>query len=185
MSTNTHANRLVIVSGPPGAGKSTLARRLAELAPPPGGVHVHGDDFLRYIRSGYVEPWRPEADVQNRTLSQALARAATAFSASGYFTVLDWIVGPWFLDIWKSVADDAKVALDYVVLRPSVDTARVRARARSDSPVDDYSPFEPLHAQFRELGALEHHALDTSAESLEETLLLVRAGLTTGRFRLT
>jgi predicted kinase len=184
MSANADANRLVIVSGPPGAGKSTLARRLVEHAPPPGGVHLHGDDFFRYIRSGYVEPWRPEADAQNRVLTQALARAATAFAAGRYFTVLDWIVGPWFLDAWKAVAQDAKVELAYVVLRPSVDAARSRARSRADAPVADYAPFEPLHAQFGELGALEHHALDTSAMSLEETLLVVREGLTTGRFRL-
>jgi broad-specificity NMP kinase len=41
----TPHGRVLIVTGRPGGGKSTVARALAETAGEPGEVHVHGDDF--------------------------------------------------------------------------------------------------------------------------------------------
>src|SRR5262249_52515548 len=88
-----HQGRVVIVTGPPGPGKPPIARLLAEAAGDRGGVHLHGDDFLGYIRAGFVAPHLPASAHQNLTLSRALAAAAFTYADGGYLVVLDWVVG--------------------------------------------------------------------------------------------
>ena len=50
---------VVIVSGPPGAGKSTVVRLLADAVTP--SVHLHMDDFWAFIRRGGIAPYLAEA----------------------------------------------------------------------------------------------------------------------------
>jgi predicted kinase len=178
------SGRVVVVTGPPGAGKSTVARALAERAGEPGGVHLHGDDVMLSIRHGFIPPHLPASAHQNRTLSRALAAAACTFAQGGYLVALDWVVGPWFVDAYREAAVAADVPLDYVVLRPSEATVVARARDRAAMPVVDYGHLRPLYAQLSELGALEAHVLDTTTWSVAETVASVDAGLADGRFRL-
>ena len=46
---------------------------------------------------GAIPPWLPESQAQNEATTRASARAAAEFLASGYHTVFDGMVGPWFL----------------------------------------------------------------------------------------
>ena len=92
--------RIVILSGPPGAGKSTAARALAERSDLARAVHFHTDDFYGYIRKGYVDPWLPEASHQNEVIANALVAVSGAYAAGGYEVFVDGIVGPWLLAPW-------------------------------------------------------------------------------------
>ena len=71
------AGFILIISGPPGAGKSTVARRLAETRDGLA-VHVPTDAFYNAILSGYVAPWLAESHQQNITVTQAIAAAGGA-----------------------------------------------------------------------------------------------------------
>jgi adenylate kinase family enzyme len=67
-------DRVLIVPGAPGAGKTTVARLLA--ARSERAVHLESDAFFHFIRSGYVEPWKPEAHAQNTTVMRIVAATA-------------------------------------------------------------------------------------------------------------
>ena len=98
------AGAVVILTGPPGAGKSTVADILARQSETPT-VHLHTDDFYdRYIKSGYILPWLPESQKQNETVTKAIAATAAAYAEGGYLTVIDGIVGPWFLAPFREAA---------------------------------------------------------------------------------
>ncbi len=84
-----------MVTGPPGAGKSTVAQVLADQLE--RSVLVEGDAFFRFVRSGAIDPWLPGSDAQNLVVTRAVAAAAGRFSKGGFDTVYDGVVGPWFL----------------------------------------------------------------------------------------
>jgi 2-phosphoglycerate kinase len=48
---------ILVVGGPAGVGKTTVARLVA--AAFDRSAHVPIDDFLRFVASGWAEPWVP------------------------------------------------------------------------------------------------------------------------------
>ncbi|HEY1926505.1 MAG TPA: AAA family ATPase [Caulobacteraceae bacterium] len=172
------AGRILILTGPPGSGKSTIARALAAEGPGPR-VWLHADDFWAAIRSGAIEPWRAEAHGQNAVVMSALASAAGAFAAGGYLVIVDGIVGPWFLDPFLKLA----TPLSYVVLRPSASVALERAKARAKGLAAS-GPILGLHRQFSLLGDLERCVIDTTLQTPAETVKAVRCAFGSQAFRL-
>jgi SpoVK/Ycf46/Vps4 family AAA+-type ATPase len=84
-----------ILTGPPGSGKTTVARLLT--ASYERAVHIESDRFFHFIASGYIEPWMEESHRQNAVVMEAVAKAAATYARSGYFTAIDGIFAPrWF-----------------------------------------------------------------------------------------
>ncbi|MGN6148167.1 MAG: AAA family ATPase [Rhizomicrobium sp.] len=179
------AGSVLILTGPPGAGKSTVADILARQSESPA-AHLHTDDFYdRYIKSGYVLPWLPESQKQNETVTRAIAAAATAYADGGYFTIIDGIVGPWFLEPFREAASVKNVSLHYVVLRPaSADVTFARVQARGTHGLRAEEPVRDLFRQFADLGAFEKYAFDSGALSAEEAAATLSQRLAAGDFRL-
>lgn len=69
---------LLVVTGPPGAGKSTVARILARRAAL--GVLVEGDAFFGLLAGGAIAPWLAESNEQNEVVTRAAASAAGHFA---------------------------------------------------------------------------------------------------------
>ncbi len=71
---NAAVDELVVVTGPPGAGKSSVSEELAKRWKP--SALVPGDAFFGMIKQGYILPWRSEARGQNTVIIEAAAAAA-------------------------------------------------------------------------------------------------------------
>ena len=78
----TEQNEVLILSGPPGSGKTTVAGLLA--ARRERAVHLESDSFFHFIVSGYIEPWKPESHEQNEAVMAAVGEAAARYARARY-----------------------------------------------------------------------------------------------------
>lgn len=170
---------VLILTGPPGVGKSTSASLLAQRAMI--GVHLESDRFFDFIRGGYLDPWKPESQKQNEVVMGVVGQAAATYADAGYFTVIDGIVLPrWFLDPLRTKLRQAGFRVVYVVLRAplSVCSSRVDAREGLALPEPDVVP--NLWSQFEDLGEYEGHALDVDGKNPEEVAAALEGILVNG-----
>ncbi len=158
------AGTLLVVSGPPGSGKSTIGALLADRMSP--SALIEGDAFFRFLRNGMIEPWRVEARAQNEAIMRIQATTASRYRSAGYETVYDGVVGPWFLDTFTAAAG----AFDYVVLMPPIQTCLDRITTRVDHEFDDATGTRSLHDQFADTCTvdLRAHVFDSSSGSPQE-----------------
>ena len=177
------ATAVLIVTGPPGAGKTTVARALAEQSGR-RAVHLHADDFWHFIKTGWVAPYLPGAHEQNRVVIDVLAGAAFGYAAGGYFVVVDGIVGPWFLESFMGCGQRSQKPLHYVVLRPTFAETLRRAQSRGGQALTDREPIESLYSQFCNLGPLERHVIDTSGHDIDRSVKLVVSAFAAGSLQL-
>jgi cytidylate kinase len=144
---------IVIITGSPGAGKTTVAARLAKAAP--RGLHLPADVFFAFPAHP-VSPYRADGHEQNTDIMIALARTAATFSKRGYEVFLDGIFGPWFLPVITEVIYSENIALEYVVLRAPLDITLRRVQAREGHGKDHI--VRQMHAQSSDLGEYSGHA---------------------------
>ena len=156
--------RIVLITGPPGAGKTSVSEAL--VARIERSVLVDGDAFFRSVRGGSIPPWEPEADRQNGTVIRAIGAAADQFAVGGYVVVVDGVIGPWFLDAFL---DQVEHPVVYLILRPSTDVAMGRAIARDDPQLVDPEPIAHMYLAFSDLGEHERFVIDSTAMSIDET----------------
>ncbi len=161
-----------MVSGPPGSGKSSVARLLSALYDP--SALVVGDAFFSFLAKGAIDPWLPEADAQNRVVLDAAA-AACGRLAERCTVVYDGVLWPPYL--WEFTTMVGR-PIHYAVLLPPLEVCLERVRTRNGHPFSDEAAARHMWHSF-DAKRDRLHTLDTAgtpAEVAQEITELVAAG---------
>ncbi len=176
---------IIILTGPPGSGKTAIGELMASKAPH-NSVHMRVDNFFTWVRAGFIPPDQPESRAQNATVLTAAAMAAITYWRGGYEVIIDGIVGPWFLPILQTAFAKANAPTSYVIVRAdekiAIDRCLFRDRAEA---VREMEGIRGLHSAFANVGNLEPHVVNTSSISAAEAARQIREALPGGRFLIT
>lgn len=167
----------VLVTGMPGAGKTTVASRAAQLMP--RAAAVGGDDVNAMIRSGFVwfmgEPTE-EALRHDELCNRNMCSLANNFIDFGFTVLMDTVLADRSeLDFFIALLSPRPVRL--LVLNPGIEVCKTRNASRASEEQFEFDGYERLEAdmkrEFADIGWL----LDTSAMTADETAEKVVAQL--------
>ena len=159
------AGKIVLIGGPAGAGKSTLAA--AWCATQDRAVHIELDDIRDLIVAGRADPQGAGEMVgEQYDLSvEACVRLAATFAAAGYDVAIDDVLEPSaFERVWAPALSGIPYTL--LILMPELDEVLRRARSREKRVREDI-----IRAQYEASKAWSPQlTMDTTGVSVEEAL---------------
>jgi predicted kinase len=162
---------VLFISGIPGAGKSTVARIIAERLP--RSVHIESDAIHNLVIGGRKAPHeepRDEAERQLRLRERNVAGLIDNFAAEGFVVVVDdVIVYRVRLDRYLDVTRTRPVYM--AILAPSLETALARDLARSEKTVGHQSHLDAVvRDQMHGIGFWIDSAAMTAEQTADEVL---------------
>lgn len=152
---------VVIISGPSGAGKTSVALALCERYD--RTAHIETDAFLAAIQMGRINPMRPESGRQNVMVARAAARAASAYAENLFTVFIDGVIGPHLLPVYVEELRPHGVPVHFALLMPPLDVTLARVAPRHSRRRMEEQAHRDLYAQFERYGNFAGRTIDTGA----------------------
>lgn len=149
---------LIVLTGPPGAGKTTVAHLIADKFDK--SAVVSGDHFFNFLHSGKIPPHLTESHQQNQAVTEVIVNAAAGYVDGGWTVVLEGIFGPWFLPIAQ--ASTIGIDLHYLVLDAPLDLCVERFSHRE--PTASTAVVNKMHAEFAAANIENRYLINASQE---------------------
>lgn len=126
---------IILLTGIPGAGKTTIAEALSTTFA--RSAHVPVDFFRHLIKAGYASPhhWSDEVERQYRLARKNAAQTAKNIADEGFTVIVDDIIRQKWVEEWKQAL--AGCSLRFVLLLPALEVAKQRNRIRTIWTVDE------------------------------------------------
>jgi hypothetical protein len=169
-------NSIVILTGPIGAGKTTVAGELVGLLSDPV-VSIEGGVFWTFLVQ--IHPRQSSAKAF-RMIMTSMFVAALPFALNGYKVILDFSIPPWFLPIAEKIAAKRQLSIDYVMLLPPQPVCAKRASERSEGKIALESYDKEFYQTFVEM---EGHKVENPERTPAELAVQIMRGLEEGKFR--
>jgi adenylate kinase family enzyme len=168
---------IVLLSGPPGAGKTTVAKELVKISRGPV-AYIEGDKFWCF----FAKDWEDMEKGKNfRIVMRSATAAAIPYALNGYETIVDFSIPPRFLETAIKMAKYREIPLDYVVIRPDEEICARRAATRAEGPITDYKHLKEFYASFN---TVQKHIIYDNDGDPAIVAAHVREGLDEGIFRI-
>ena len=169
--------RIIVITGSPGTGKTTVSKIVAKESSMEKSVHMHTDDFYHYLSKGAIPPHLPEANKQNLIVIEAFLEAAKRYVRGGYDVIVDGIIGSWFLEPWLNIVKEG-YEIHYIVLRADRDETMKRAVGRSKLDRETNSELvKIMWEQFCNLGVYERNVIDTTNDTVYNTVAKIKENI--------
>ena len=166
---------ITILAGPPGAGKTTVAKEL--LCMNKGAqIYIEGDDFWKFMVN---DDGRPVNKNFRATMSAILA-AGIAYAMNEYEVLLDFSIPPSFIIKAAERIKKRKIPLNYVVVRPSIDICAARAANRERGAIEYNERFIKFYESF---GELQQYIVEENEADTKTIAERIKRGLDVGLFR--
>jgi adenylate kinase family enzyme len=164
---------IFLITGPPGAGKSTLANALMQRFE--FGVHIPVDNLRLLVASGRhdVDPWTEETERQFRVAEQVMCAMTKRYVDNGFAVAIDHCRSLARLD---QVLADEGLEVKKILLLPSLEITQERNRVRTNKDFDTSTLVNIItyvSDRYREEDHIGWQVIDNSQLSVDETIELI------------
>lgn len=156
-------NKLYLITGPAGVGKSTISMKIAEKLEK--SVLIEGDEIYNFFVGGRIKPWLKEAPLD--LFWNNCIYLIKSYLENGYDVVFNYIVKPNQFKRLETIFKDYDII--FKVLLTDKETIVKRDKERPlDCQMKDRSLI--LLQEFIDCNYDEKYILDTSNLTIEETV---------------